>query len=51
MRARQIYRRGGTVEEVMEMLGSTHLTRDGARERLLKLGMRFIVPGQRARAI
>jgi phenylalanyl-tRNA synthetase beta subunit len=41
MRARRIYRQGGRVEDVIEMLG-TSLTYEAVRKRLIKLGMRFV---------
>jgi hypothetical protein len=41
MRVRKIYRRGGTVQEVAEML-QTKLNNNAVRDRALALGMRFI---------
>jgi hypothetical protein len=41
LKIRQIYRKGGTVEDVMSQLG-TSLEYEAIRRRALKLGMRFI---------
>ena len=41
MKVRQIYRRGGTVQEVADML-QTKLNSNSVRDRALALGMRFI---------
>ena len=41
MKVRQIYRRGGTVQEVADML-QTKLHNNAVRDRAIALGMRFI---------
>ena len=41
MKVRKIYRRGGTVQEVADMLQTT-LNNNAVRDRALALGMRFI---------
>ena len=41
MKVRKIYRRGGTVQEVADML-QTKLNNNAVRDRALALGMRFI---------
>jgi len=41
IKVRQIHRKGGTVEDVMEMLG-TKLEYNAVRQRAVKLGIRFL---------
>lgn len=41
IKMRQIYRKGGTVEDVIEMLG-TKLEYNAVRQRAVKLGIRFL---------
>jgi hypothetical protein len=41
IKVRQIYRKGGTVEDVIEMLG-TKLEYNAVRQRAVKLGIRFL---------
>jgi hypothetical protein len=41
IKIRQIYRKGGTVEDVIEMLG-TKLEYNAVRQRAVKLGIRFL---------
>lgn len=42
IKIRKIYRSGGTVSEVVELLG-TKMNPQAVRDRAIKLGMRFIV--------
>jgi len=41
IKVRQIHRKGGTVEDVIEMLG-TKLEYNAVRQRAVKLGIRFL---------
>ena len=41
IKIRQIYRKGGTVEDVIEMLG-TKLEYNAVRQRAVKLGIKFL---------
>ena len=41
IKIRQIHRKGGTVEDVIEMLG-TKLEYNAVRQRAVKLGIRFL---------
>ena len=41
IKIRQIYRKGGTVEDVIEMLG-TKLEYNAVRQRAVKFGIRFL---------
>ncbi len=42
IKVRQIYRKGGTINDVVEAL-QTSLNREAVRSRAISLGMRFIV--------
>lgn len=39
--ARKVYRRNGSLQEAMDAMGEKVLTKDGARNRLKRLGMTF----------